>query len=293
MINFNNKSMNKKSILLSMFMLFFVLHLFAQKNKEVIKYMFIGHCYQDSTWGKKVDYRIESFDFSSYQGTWLGGDVCSEAMLNYSTVQYIDSIFNLANPETHWTLGNHDARNGNWEWYEEFSGRKTVYAYSSNRITRIVMNTNIVPYDCESLDDQYRLIQNVCDTINNSNQLILLMHHGIWRDVPDLPNPGLYAQSDLRYWNSNCYDVNSTFVNSIYPLLVEVEQRGIDVYCVLGDMGSGPHKFEKLSVDGINFLGCGLYHNSPEDNVLIFELDLDNYELDYQFHNLDSLIMAN
>lgn len=285
--------MNKRNLSLGIIMLFFVLHINAQDSKEILKYMFIGHCYQDGSWGEKVDYRIETFDFTSYKGVWLGGDVCSEAMLYRSTIEYINSIFNLSNPETHWSLGNHDARNGNWEWYEELSGKETVYAYSNNGITRIIMNTNIVPYDCESLDEQYRLIENICDTITNSNQLVLLMHHGIWRDVPDLPNPGVYAQSDLRYWNSNCYDVNSTFASSIYPMLVEVEQRGIDVYCILGDMGSGPKKFDMLSVDGINFLGCGLSHNSPEDNVLIFELDLETNNLNYQFHNLDSLIIAN
>lgn len=285
--------MNNKSLLTAFLILLFALQLNAQSSKESINYMFIGHCYQDSTFGTKVDYRIESFDFSTYTGIWLGGDVCSEAMLNYSTIQYIDSIFNLGNPETHWALGNHDARNGNWEWYEEFTGKGTFYAFSSNGVTRVVMNTNIVPYNCELLDSQYREIQNVCDTISASNQLILLMHHGIWRDVPDLPIPGAYAQSDLIYWNSNCYDVNSTFVNSIYPLLVEVEQRGIDVYCILGDMGAGLKTFDQVSVDGINFLGCGLAHNSPDDNVLIFELNLETNNLDYQFHNLDSLIIVN
>jgi len=51
------------------------------------RYIFIGHCYQAQTAGDKVDYRIEQFDFSDFNGIWLGGDVCVEAMLDYSTVR--------------------------------------------------------------------------------------------------------------------------------------------------------------------------------------------------------------
>jgi hypothetical protein len=188
----------------------------VHSQNQDLKYIFIGHCYQPNTAGDKVDYRLEEFDFSSYTGIWLGGDVCSEATLNYSTIQYLDTLFDLGNPETHWTMGNHDARNGNWEYISDFSKRNTYYAYSSNKLTRIVLNTNMVPTDCESMDEQYKIIMNVCDTISESKYLILLMHHGLWDGVPGLPPTSEYAQSHLKYWNSNCYDVNSNFVNSIY-----------------------------------------------------------------------------
>ncbi len=268
----------------------FVLLSLSAYSQDTVKYLFIGHCYQINTVGNKVDYRVEQLDKTPYEGIWLGGDVCSEAMLNYSTVQYIDSLFNLGNPETHWSLGNHDARNGNWEWYTEFTGRKTYYAYSSNGITRIVMNTNLLPVNCELLNDEYNMICNVCDTVSQSKYLIMIMHHGIWRDVPGLPPPGTYAQSDLRYWNANCDSVETPFVKTIYPKLVEVKNRGIEVICIIGDMGAGPNKFEKDSDDGIHFLGCGLYHNEPDNNVLMFTYTPDNKNLSWQFCNLDSLL---
>jgi len=259
-------------------------------QESVVKFIFIGHCYQPYTDGDKVDYRLEEFDFSDFNGVWLGGDVCSEAMLNYSTVQYIDTIFDLGNADTHWALGNHDARNGNWEWCEEFTGRKTYYAYSDDGITRIVMNTNIVPTNCEMLNDQYDVISAVCDTISVSSHLILLMHHGLWRDIPGLPQPSTYAQSDLIYWNANCDSVNTRFVDVIYPKLLEVKQRGIDVICILGDMGATYKKFDVYSTDSIRFMGCGLYHNEPEDNVLFIEQQTVNAPLQFRFHNLDSLL---
>lgn len=260
--------------------------------QDSIQYLFAGHCYQLGSQGRKIDYRLEQLDKSGYEGVWLGGDVCTEALLEYSTLQYLDSLFDLSSPEMHWALGNHDARNGNWEWYTEFTGRKTYYTYSSHGITRIIMNTNIVPVDCESLDEEYKIISNVCDTISQSKYLILLMHHGIWLDVPGLPSPGIYAQSNLKYWNANCDSVNTQFNKVIYPKLVEVKNRGIEVICVLGDMGAGPKKFEMDSDNGIHFLGCGLYHNEPDNNVLVFTLKEPEDILTWRFENLDSLLNA-
>ena len=262
----------------------------SQNQKEFI---FIGHCYQSGSGGTKVDSRVEQLNLSDYEGVWLGGDVCSEAMLNYSTIQYIDGLFDLGNPETHWALGNHDARNGNWEWYEELSGKETYYAYNNYDITRIVLNTNLVPTNCEMMNEQFDIISSVCDTIQQSKYLILLMHHGLWQDVPGLPSPSTYAQSNLRYWNANCDSVNTNFVDVVYPKLVEVKQRGIEVICILGDMGAGLKKFQAVSEDGIHFLGCGLHHNEPEDVVLIFNYNTETQLLDYNFHNLDSLSINN
>ena len=261
--------------------------------QEQLSFLFVGHCSQIETAGTQVDYRVRQLNMSAYNGIWIGGDVCSESMLNYSTIQHIDTVFDLGNPETHWTLGNHDARNGNWEFYEEFTGRKTYYAYSSNEITYIILNTNLVPTNCNMINEQYEIISAVCDTIQQSKYLILLMHHGLWRDIPDLPPPATYAHSDLIYWNANCDSVNTNFVNIVYPKLVEVKQRGIDVFCVMGDMGASKKKFEMDSVDGIHFLGCGLNENHPDDLVLIFNYNTVSHELNYNFHNLDSLLINN
>lgn len=263
----------------------------AQPDNETIKYIFVGHCYQLGA-PNNVDSRIEQLDYSEYEGVWLGGDVCITSMLSYPTIQYLDSLFDLGNPETHWTLGNHDARLGNWEWYEELTNRKTYYTHSTYGITRIIMNTNLVPTNCEMMDDQFNMISNVCDTISESNYLILIMHHGIWRGVPSLPFPISIGHSDLVYWNSNCYDVNSTFVNSIYPKLLEVQSRGIEVICVYGDMGAQQKSFQMDSDDGIHFLGCGLHANQPDDVVLIFNYNKESGHLEYDFHNLDSLYNA-
>lgn len=258
------------------------------QGRGVVKYVFLGHTAQSGS-PNNIDYRAEALDYSIYDGVWLGGDVCTTTLLEYSTIHYLDNLFDLDNPETHWTMGNHDWRIGNIEWYKEITKRDTYYAYSSNNITRIVINTNLVPTNCELLDDQFEMINNVCDTITNSKYLILIPHHGLWRGVEPLPAPINVGHSDLVYWNSNCYDVNSSFVNSIYPRLVEVQNKGIQVIYLYGDMGGQRKKFDMTSNEGIQFIGCGLHSNNPEDNILIFTYDIDSQYLSHQFHNLDSL----
>lgn len=266
-------------------------------QNDTLEYMFLGHTYQYHTPGNRVDYRIESMDLSTYEGIWLGGDVCSESLLEYSTLAYIDSIFDLNKPATHWTMGNHDARNGNWIWLEELTGKKTYNTNHHRGITYIVLNTNITPYDCEQLDDQYRMIIGVCDTINKSSHLVVLVHQGIWDGVPGIPPPGAYAQSNLKYYNFNCYSNESSFVNEIYPRLIEVKERGVEVICILGDMGA--KKLDEICDNGIHFLGAGLSKSvfkDPEerkksnpDYAIIFKHLPKEKSLTWEFHNFDIL----
>ena len=260
----------------------------GQESDSIVRYLFAGHT-SVTGHADKVDSRLESMDMTEYTGVWLGGDLCIATLVEYETLFYLDDIFDLDNPETHWALGNHDYRNGNLVWYEEFTERPSYYAYSSNSITRVILNTNLVPTQCDHINRQYKIIKDVCDTIENSKHLFLIMHHGLYRNVPGLPIPAIVGHSDLVYWNSNCYDVNSTFVNSIYPMLKEVKERGINVYYLYGDMGSQMKSFDMMSEDSIRFLGCGLYYEDPFDKVMILELNKNNFDLDIQFHNLDSL----
>jgi hypothetical protein len=282
-------------------LLFFVVLIFlasgVNAQKDTLKYIFLGHTYQFYTAGDKVDERFKNLDLSEYDGVWHGGDLCSESLMNYPTLIYIDSIFHLTAPNTHWALGNHDSRNPNWIWLEELTGKKTYYTSHYKGITYIVLNTGLTPYDCEQLDDQYRIIVNVCDTIQKSSHLILIMHHGIWEGVPGLPSPYTYAQSNLIHYNFNCYSEESTFANEIYPRLVEVKKRGIEVISILGDMGA--KKIDFTSTDGLHFLGTGLNRskyqdpvdreNSPQDWAIIFKHVPATGWMDWVFVDFDVL----
>ncbi|HBF88732.1 MAG TPA: hypothetical protein DDX39_08835 [Bacteroidales bacterium] len=269
-------------------------------DSDTLKYIFISHLYQWYSGGKKVDLRVEQLNLSSYSGIWLGGDVCSEAAQSFTTLEYIDNLFDLSNTLTLWTLGNHDTRNFNMEWISEFTNKNSYYTTHSNGITYIVLNTNFVPYDCENIDNQYRLLTNVCDTISTSSHLIILMHHGIISNVSGVPQPDTYAHTNYSYWNANCYSADSNFANTIYPKLVKVKQKGIDVICIVGDMGSLHKTIELTSPDSIKILGCGLNNSyfldsvelsqADKDKVLIFKHIPEIRKLFWNFCDLDSLL---
>lgn len=265
---------------------------------DTLKYLFAGHTYQFYTHGEKVDTRLEQLDLSAYESIWLGGDVCSEALLEYSTLEYIDDLFDLKHPNSHWAFGNHDARNGNWKWLQELTGKKSYYASHYKGISYMVLNTNLTPYNCTQLDEQYRILVNLCDTISKSSHLVIILHHCIWEGVHGLPKPSQYAQSNLRYFSFNCYRNDATFLNEIYPRLIEVKNRGVDVILIMGDMGS--KKIDFVSDDGIHFLGCGLNHSkykdpeerekSPPDWLIEFRHVPEKELLEWEFLDIDVMV---
>ena len=73
------------------------------------EYIYLGHINEKHN---AVDRRIEEADLSKYDQIWLGGDLCSETTREESTLDYVDSLFNLSSKNTHWSVGNHDVRNG-------------------------------------------------------------------------------------------------------------------------------------------------------------------------------------
>jgi len=269
----------------------------ALTEADTLKYAFFGHTYLWGGGGVRVDERIENMDMSQFDRVWLGGDICSEASLDYSTLEYINSVYGIDQPGNHWTLGNHDSRNGNMEWIEEITGRPLYYAHYENNLTTIVLNGNISPLDCENLNKQYQMIQNVCDTIN-SGHLMILVHHGIYENVPGVANPGSYGHSQLANWMANCYDSPADYLHTIYPMLVEVENRGVHVMQIMGDVGANLKSYHGISDDGIEYFGSGInnsynvYYNIPitdPDLILVFTHILSTDELSWEFVELNDL----
>ncbi|WMX13478.1 metallophosphoesterase [Aureispira sp. CCB-E] len=265
--------------------------------QDTLTYAFFGHPYQGDPDGKKVDFRLEAMDMSQFDGIWLGGDVGSEAALKYTNLQYLDSLFDLDNPMTHWALGNHDTRNGNLEWIEEFTERPSFYAYSSNGLTVVVLDGNITPLDCEKLNAQYNLVKSVCDTIQ-SGHLVFLIHHGIAIDVPGVSNPITYAHNEAQNWMAHCYHDSSSYTKSIYPLMVNAKQRGVNVFHIMGDTGSWYKSFHETSVDGVEYLAAGLGNGYrlqtgqtiyAADVAIIFKHVLANNQLTWSFVEINDL----
>ncbi|MGC9331062.1 MAG: hypothetical protein ACP5DZ_04195 [Bacteroidales bacterium] len=261
------------------------------------KYLFVGHTYRDPY---LIDTRLENLNTDIYKYIWLGGDICSDTFLDYQSLDYLQQHLNICGEHNYWSLGNHDARNGNIDWYIDFTGKKTYYADYFPNVSAFVFDTNLSPGDCENLDNQYRQFVNLCDTISQSSYLLLFFHWGLWYDVPGLPQPGHYCHSSQKYWNANCDSVNNNFVNSVYPHLIDVQNKGIEVICIMGDMGATYKSIDYVSDHGIRFLGCGLYNHltanineryaENNDRVLVFDHNIDADILTYEYQDLDSLL---
>lgn len=268
----------------------------SAQESDTLNYLFLGHIKKKTNGKNDIDPRVKGLDLSSYDRLWLGGDVTDESNQDYSTLMYIDSIFDVSNPSNHWAFGNHDLRNYNTDWLREITNKDSYYTYFENGITTMVINYAIPPTDCESLNDQFKMIQAVCDSIQESSHLIIISHNCVWGNVPELPPPGLYAHANLKYWLSNCYDKPADYLSSIYPLLLQVKDKYIEVINILGDTGAYSKGRSMMSLDGIHFIASGIKASTQElrgpDKVLIFNHHPESSYLNWQFHNLDSLYQS-
>lgn len=282
--------------------LFLIIDSISQVNvseKEEYKFLFLGHIYDWSVAaGDRVDKRIEMLNLQAYDGHWLGGDVCANTMLNPQTIKYLNSLFDLKNPNTHFVLGNHEYRDHNLGVYFEATGRPDFYSMQFKGLMVSVLNTNINSSQCEYLNAQYRMLETVTDTLESATHYVMLMHHQIFRDITGVEN--FKSNGVCQYYSMNCDQADSYFHSTIYPKLVDLETRGIEVVVIVGDTGWDKGS-EMESAEGITFLASGInnsYYKSkaPEelkklkkDMVLEISYQPKQDVLDWQFKELNKL----
>lgn len=260
------------------------------------KYLYLGHINEKHN---AVDRRIEQVDLSKYDQIWLGGDICSETTKEESTVDYVDSLFHLSSKNTHWSVGNHDVRNGNTEWITARTGRDLYYSEHKDGLTFLVLNT--VYYnsdDCPGLEVQTAFIQSVCDTISASSHLIVLMHNVVWGYLEGVGDAAEFANANASWIPFVC-SPPTPFNLAVYPELVEVQQRGVQVICIAGDMGQVRTTYEFTSNEGVTFIGSGITSDRPyneqwpthgkRDSVLILNHDLVDRNLTWDFIDIDDI----
>ncbi len=242
-----------------------------EKEKEgtVDNYLITGHTY---SWMRrfKVDERIEKAAKHGYfEGFFLGGDILSETLLNEKNINYVSETFNITSRKTHIAMGNHDARNGNIQYFNKKRNRENTYYVDHHKgLTVLVLDTTLEPLDCHNLNRQYKMLEEVCDTVSPKSNLILLMHDAIWENIPGLPHPKKYANGTQTHWNTNCNSSTNYFHNTIYKELIKVKEKGTRVLCIMGDTGwnKGGHFYSK---DSIEFIASGINNtyymkNKPE-----------------------------
>lgn len=226
-----------------------------------------------------IDSLAALIDYEQYDMLWLGGDLAQATSRNANTMEYVDAIFDLDAPTTLWALGNHDY--DDLTLVESFTKRPPYYTFHQDGITFIVLDTQ------DSLShivgDQRDFLNGVLDTLASSTHLIVLHHKLIW----------MYDNTDLvgqisAISNGNlgdcffCLNPNN-FNSELYPKLVEVRQKGIEVLCIGGDIGFRAKEFSYVTTEGIHFLASGIEYNEPDNKALLFHHEMNSHLLTWEF----------
>ncbi len=251
--------------------------------REPLQMLHLAHTRMNSN--PEFNPALTRVDYSAYDLLLLGGDLALDSSADRPTMDSLQNIFNLADPNTLLALGNHDY--ADLDLVEEYTQRPPFYHYHRDGITFLVLDTQ------DSLSnmvgEQLAMIEAVTDTLSASSHLILLHHKMIW----------MYGNEDLESQIEtvangklgDCfYCVNpNNFYEAVYPQLVELENRGIEVLCIGGDLGFKAKTFTYLSPEGVEFLGSGMDTDVDDNPVLILEYELDSQELNYRFSLLKEI----
>lgn len=229
-----------------------------------------------------MDSIAEQLNFAQFDMLWLGGDLALLTSADDQTMNHIDSVFDIGSPHTFWALGNHDYTDLNR--IEAYTQRMPYYASNKNGITVLVLDTQ------DSLShivgDQMTFFNSVIDTLEKSTHLIILHHKLIWMYDNAHLEPQISSVSNGNL--GDCfYCINPNNFNSeIYPKLVELEEKGIEVLCIGGDIGFKASEFEYITAEGINFMASGINAGSPTNKALLFSHNLADQTLTWEFKSL-------
>lgn len=274
-------------------------------SAEKDQYIFLGHIYNKND---KVDPRLETIDYQSYKGVWLGGDLCAETTRKRSTIDYLDELFDLDSEDTHWAVGNHDVRNGNLDWITTATGRDLFYSNTKDGLTIAVIDNNVGHVkgrdaSCEERIAQGEFLYNLLDTIEHSSHLIILMHWVIWGETEEGMICKGTANNCLSTFQFLCGGAESKFPPFLYEKLVAVEERGVEVLLLSGDGGIFSKQYHYETKEGIDFFISGIFStldranppasvvvNLNPDSVLLFNHEVATQQLTWEFANLDELV---
>ena len=165
-------------------------------------------------------------------------------------MNYLDSLLDFSRGHIQWTLGNHDVMFGDLERITNKTGRRSFYTtHLDGGVTLLVLNTNLfwmyasrpVQEDCAEKQAQLDLIQSVLDTIQSSSHLVILHHHALLKNhKPDSLRDAFNTNPDRV--TITC-DSSDQFDRLIYPQLKAIQNRGVQVVLIGGDVGMRAKQF--------------------------------------------------
>lgn len=141
------------------------------------------------------------------------------------------------------------------------------------------------------IDEPLELFNSVTDTLQTTTHLVILHHKLIWMYgdsylqtyINSIPNGGF---GDCFY----CINPNNFYVD-LYPKLLELEAKGIEVICVAEDIGFRTNEFAYTTPEGVQYLASGIDAGKSYNQALIFRHDVVNDSLSWTFNLLSDLLI--
>lgn len=267
------------------FLLILLLILSNCQQEKKLRCIVVSHtriC--DGTGNNTLSSDIRNIDYSEYDMLLLGGDMLCNTSMDEAGLQHLNEVLDIEKPRTLWAIGNHD--DTNTDLLSQYTQRPTYYAVYQSGITFLVLDTE--RDNGAIIGKQFEYVQQVLDTIQDAKHLIVLHHKLLW----------LYDNVELKGLDETvsnvkiCEDMDwclkpNNFNQDIYPRLVELVRKGIEVTCIGGDIGSVAKQFEWTTKDGINLLATGVNNDTGDNQILI--LEYHNDKLNWEFSPVDVL----
>ncbi len=252
-------------------------------SKKTNTYLHLSHIRTEAD--DTIDSLTLEVDYEQFDMLWLGGDLTFYTSKKEETLAYVDSIYQIGSPNTLWSLGNHDYSDKSL--VQKFTHRAAYYSYHHQGITFIVLDTQ------DSLSNitgsQKRFFQSVTDTLEESSHLVILHHKLIWLHGSPVLESKIPTVSNARLGDCFvCLNPNN-FYAELYPELLKIKQKGIEVLCIGGDIGSKIKEFEYRTPEGIYLLASGIESGESGNKALVFKHDLDTKKLTWSYQLISEL----
>ena len=274
--------------------------------------IFIGHGYQWTDAGNRIDYRLERLNFSEYEQVWLGGDICAKSSYEQNTLIYLDSLFDLSAKTTHWALGNHDLPPKEGAYHpEQFTKRPSFYLQHEDSLGILVLNTNLFVWPSSKPDSSFQeqmaqqsyLVESIDLMDLPIAHLVVLHHHCVMTNAMS----GNKLRLDTIFndykpmFKVSMESDSATFERKLWPHFQALQASGVQVIFVGGDLAMQAKSFAYQTTEGIWFLGAGINNSVPEwhrpeylrcfdaDQVLEFSFDQRAQNLSWTFRALNEI----
>jgi len=249
------------------------------------EYLFLAHPRHNNQNIQRVDSVAEKISFDRFDAVLLGGDLTANSSREDSTMQYLDGIFDLSNPKTLLAQGNHDV--DNIPRLISYTQKPTFYTFHQNRITFVILDTQLD--SCSIRNEQLKMLQNIADTLNESEQLVIIHHKLIWMPEHPILAPQIPQVSNAGFCIYEFCLFENNFWQDVYPLLQQVKEKGKQVVLIGGDLGFNAKFFEYQTPEGIIFLGSGMNQGDPDNQVLLLKKDSKLKTLRWESVSIDSV----